>query len=351
MTLAAIGWIVVHTLWVGTALAGAVALVLSLVNDRHAAMRYRIASAALVATVVLPVIIVATTFDPMSSPVRMRTTSALDAVIGFPAVVSGRGVLVRAAAILWAVGVVWSIVRLSQAWRRVRAIRDGAATGAPSALRDAFAAVRRRLLVGRSVTLVVSRRASVPMVVGWRRPAVVVPDGIASHLDEDQIAAILAHELTHVRRRDDLANLAQLAADTLLWFHPAARWLSRTIRTEREYRCDDVAAHAGSTPARYARALAALDDARDAGHLVVAAASGTLLDRIQRIVGQPRTLMPAWRGVLVLTVAVLVASAGLALAFVVPPGVSLDAKLRQRQPAPAAAGEAARPALPRSPRR
>jgi len=149
-----------------------------------------------------------------------------------------------------------------------------------------------------------------------------------------QLRAILAHELAHVRRRDYLANVVQIAAEALLFHHPAARWVSRRIRTEREYCCDDVAVHAGAAPADYARALAALDDARDDCRLAVAAASGTLLDRIQRIVGHPRPTVTPARAAAVMVAAAMLASVILALAAAVPPDLPLDLKLGSKDPVP-----------------
>lgn len=145
---------------------------------------------------------------------------------------------------------------------------------------------------------------------------------------------MLAHELAHVRRRDYLANLIQMAAETLLFHHPAAHWISRRIRTEREYCCDDVAVSVGTDPADYARALAALDDARDDCRMAVAAASGTLLDRIQRIVGHPRPVLTPVRGIAALAAASVTAAILLTLASVVPPQLPLDVKMRSKTPGP-----------------
>ena len=88
----------------------------------------------------------------------------------------------------------------------------------------------------------------------------------------------------------------QIAADALLFHHPAARWLSRRIRVEREYCCDDEAMAVARDPNMYARALAALEESRTESRLAVAAASGTLLDRIQRIAGVPRPTLTPLRG-------------------------------------------------------
>ena len=175
------------------------------------------------------------------------------------------------------------------------------------------------------------------MVFGVLRSTILLPEKASSNLDPDQLKGVLAHELAHVRRRDYAANLLQVAAEAAIWFHPAARWVSRRIRIEREYCCDDEAIRIGTDPADYARALARLEDARYDCPLVIAASSGTLLDRIRRIVGHPRPVLTPVRAAVTLLGAIGLASAIATLAQVVPPGVPLDAKLKARRPGPAGA--------------
>jgi len=191
--------------------------------------------------------------------------------------------------------------------------------------------LRQELSIGRSVDVSGSTRASVPMLLGWRRPLVLIPEHAAQTLTPDQLRAILAHELGHVRRRDDVANLIQVCADVLVFHHPAARWVSRRIRAEREYSCDDIAIAAVKDAKGYARALAAIEDGRDDYRVAVAAASGTLVDRIQRILGAPRRILTVPRGAFVFAVCALVSAAILASLINVPPP-SVPAGVRMRQP-------------------
>ena len=81
----------------------------------------------------------------------------------------------------------------------------------------------------------------VPSVIGTIRPVVLLPVAALTNLTPDQIEALLAHELAHIRRRDYAMNLAQTVAEALLFFHPAVWWMSARIREEREHCCDDVA--------------------------------------------------------------------------------------------------------------
>jgi peptidoglycan/xylan/chitin deacetylase (PgdA/CDA1 family) len=105
------------------------------------------------------------------------------------------------------------------------------------------------------------------------------------------LEAVLAHELAHVRRYDYAVNLLQTLAETLLFYHPAAWWLSARVRAEREHACDDAAVEAtGGDALSYARALAALEQLRGVetppAALALAANGGSLMQRIQRLVNR-----------------------------------------------------------------
>lgn len=123
---------------------------------------------------------------------------------------------------------------------------------------DLLAAVARQAQrLGLRVVPAVSycQRISVPVVVGIVRPAILVPAALASGLPLDQLEALLAHELAHLRRCDPLINLLQRLAETLLFFHPAVWYVSRRIQVERENASDDLVLASGWQRVHYADAL------------------------------------------------------------------------------------------------
>ncbi len=99
------------------------------------------------------------------------------------------------------------------------------------------------------------RQVAVPVVVGVLRPTILLPLSLATGLAPDQVAAILTHELAHIRRYDHLVNLAQRLIEAFLFFHPTVWWLSRRIRIEREHCCDDLVVSLGATPVHYSESL------------------------------------------------------------------------------------------------
>ena len=117
----------------------------------------------------------------------------------------------------------------------------------------------RRLHLTRRISLLESRLVDVPTVVGWIKPVVLLPVSALAGLSAEQLEAILAHELAHIRRHDYLVNLLQTLVETLLFYHPAVWWLSGRIRAERENCCDDLAVSLCGDPVTYASALADLE--------------------------------------------------------------------------------------------
>jgi beta-lactamase regulating signal transducer with metallopeptidase domain len=351
MTLTALGWAVVHSIWVCTFLAGLTAMVLSVLPDSRARVRHAIAYGALLLMAVLPLVIALADVDPLGEAARRPVMAAVDGSVGIASVLSWRAWLVPSAAILWMTGVALSLVGISRQWQRARLLTRQDVSDAGEPVGAIVSELLSRLGVQDGVHVRQSGQAAVPMVLGCLRPVVLIPAHTAADLSVDQLRAILAHELAHVRRRDYLANVLQVFAETLVFHHPAARWVSRRVRTEREYCCDDVAVSVGANRADYARALAALEDARADCRLAVAAGSGTLLDRIQRIVGHPRPGLTPVRGVAVLVCASVLASVLLAMTAVVPPDLPLDVKMRSKSPGPTPTGVTPTPAYPRRPAR
>jgi beta-lactamase regulating signal transducer with metallopeptidase domain/protocatechuate 3,4-dioxygenase beta subunit/peroxiredoxin len=103
---------------------------------------------------------------------------------------------------------------------------------------------RSRLGVGRAVLLLGSDRVTVPAVVGWLRPAIVVPRSLARSAGPGVVDAVLLHELGHVRRGDYGWNLVLRLVRILYWPHPLIWPLGRVVGAVREQACDDLCVHA-----------------------------------------------------------------------------------------------------------
>ena len=218
---------------------------------------------------------------------------------------------------LWLAGVCLIATRSFLHWRRLaRAVR--AASVLPREWQMRLIQLRQRFGILRPVRLLVSIQIATPTLIGWIKPAILLPASLLSGFTPNQIELIIAHELSHVRRFDYLANLAQVAIETLLFYHPVVHWISRDVRQARESCCDDlVLTLGGGNAVAYARTLADLEELQhDFGHAVPAlgVSGGVLLTRIRRIVDPQHTLqidaVPRGNG---LILPMLVALAGFAL--------------------------------------
>jgi uncharacterized protein (TIGR03435 family) len=105
------------------------------------------------------------------------------------------------------------------------------------------------------VKILASAEFSEPGVFGIFRPALLMPAGIDQRLSPEQLEAVIAHELAHVRRRDNLAASVHMAVEALFWFHPMVWWIGARMVEERELACDEEVVHGGIDRATYASGI------------------------------------------------------------------------------------------------
>lgn len=313
------GWSLVHALWMGTGLWVCLWAILHLMKSRAAWTRYALSCGALVLLCGIPVragIATLASYDghgewsdhaalelmAAGAPAGIEGTlpggwssEALRAAVSLqhdrmsPPWISGTQV-VGLSALLSLMALTWLIIALA----RLARVGYGWA-GALDLVRRSSPADDRWLRLGDSLArrldipsarIAVSPSIDVPIQVGWLRPAILIPPTAHRTLNEREIESILAHELAHIRRGDYAVNLIQSALEALLFFHPAAAWISDRIRDEREYCSDDIARRSiRGTLADYVRTLTKLEQQRGKSgpDLAVAATDGSLLRRIRRL--------------------------------------------------------------------
>jgi bla regulator protein BlaR1 len=145
--------------------------------------------------------------------------------------------------------------------------------------------VRLFVRSNRPTGLAISRSSMEPAVFGVFRPVLMLPEGIACKLDDAQLRAILAHELCHVRRRDNLAAAMHTIVEALFWFHPLVWWIGARLVEERERACDEEVLRMGSEPAAYAGGiLQVCEYCLESPLASVSGVTGAdLMERIERI--------------------------------------------------------------------
>ena len=157
-----------------------------------------------------------------------------------------------------------------------------------------------------------------PGVFGILRPVLLLPEGILGRLTPAQFQAILAHELCHVRRRDNLAAAVHMFVEALFWFHPLVWWIGWRLLEERERACDEAVLQNVGEPEVYAEGILNVCKFYLASPL--RCASGVTGSNLKRRIEEIMT----WRRVYNLTIGkkMLLASAG-TLAFGIPLAIGI----------------------------
>jgi len=99
-----------------------------------------------------------------------------------------------------------------------------------------------------------SESIHVPMVTSWPDQALLLPSSWREWTP-GVLASVLAHELTHVARRDTTWRLLVALARCVFWFHPIAWWIERRMDDLAELACDSSALRAGSDRQAYAETV------------------------------------------------------------------------------------------------
>jgi bla regulator protein BlaR1 len=94
-----------------------------------------------------------------------------------------------------------------------------------------------------------------PGVAGVLKPVLYWPRGLAERLTDEQLDAVVTHEMAHVRWHDNTAAIAHMAVEALFWFHPLVWWLGARLIDERERACDEAVLRAGRGRHAYAEGI------------------------------------------------------------------------------------------------
>ena len=140
---------------------------------------------------------------------------------------------------VWGIGVAVVLLAWALHWRRIR---------------EALAAASHMDLPAPAPVLS-SPLLLEPGVVGVRRPVLLLPEGIVERLSPAELEAVIAHELCHIRRRDNLTATVHMLVQALFWFHPLVWWVGHRLLAERERACDEAVIRAGHARETYVRGI------------------------------------------------------------------------------------------------
>ena len=156
---------------------------------------------------------------------------------------------------IWFFGFVAVLARWFVRWRKISAAVREAVPLSEGREIEALRRIERITGTRNQIEMRQSGAALEPGVFGMLHPVLVWPKGIAGRLSDAHIEAILAHELRHVRHRDNLTGAIHMVAEAVFWFHPLVWWLGAQLLEERERACDEDVLELGSERQIYAESI------------------------------------------------------------------------------------------------
>ncbi|MBW3618876.1 MAG: M56 family metallopeptidase [Actinobacteria bacterium] len=181
--------------------------------------------------------------------------------------------------------------------RRTRRSLVGPGRGRPTVRVQRIAdQVARRMRVPTPPVALVVGCPGGASAVGIRRPVIVLDRSLAARMDDEELEGVLAHELAHLRRRDNLVALLLGIVRDVFFFVPGGRWALRQLHTERELAADQCAVRITHRPGALASGLLKVIDAsRPDAACAAFVPSGTLVGRVQHLV-EERPVVTRTRG-------------------------------------------------------
>lgn len=208
--------------------------------------------------------------------VPIENTYAYLAPVALPALVGLWGAIVLSR-------IVWRLRRTWTVSRRARRVVDACAL--PVEVRRAVHRVAARMGIDAPPVAVAEDCPGGASVVGVRRPAIVLDAALVDRLDPQELEGVVAHELAHVRRRDNLVALALSVVRDVVFFVPGGRWALRQLLVERELAADHLAVETTRRPGALAGGLLKVLEGAGGGHACAALLpQGTLVRRVNQLV-------------------------------------------------------------------
>lgn len=146
-------------------------------------------------------------------------------------------------------------IHLIMAWRRFSVLYKTGLHTAPIDLRLFTKVTADRIGIKKKVQIWLSNNINTPVTFGHFKPIILLPVALVNQVSLQQAEALVIHELTHIKVNDYLLNWLLSFAETIYYFNPAVRYLSKQAQLEREKYCDTTVLHFGKHPVVYAETL------------------------------------------------------------------------------------------------
>jgi bla regulator protein blaR1 len=270
-TMYILGWILVHAVWQLAVIGLMLYLVLKIFNSASSAFKYRLCiwalagafGASLLTGIVLSAGYGSTElanvagFEHPDSKYYHIYSQAIDPMpttwaLWIQKIENQLPILVR----IWFLGAMLFMIRFAGNVAEIRNLKKLQHQAVTGELEIKLQHLMRKIGVNRTVKLLGSVHIDVPMTYGALKPVILFPAALLLNMPLLQLEAILAHELSHIKRNDFAVNLLQALLEVLFFFHPVFWWINRCSQEFRESACDEMAITSGIEPRQLAFALA-----------------------------------------------------------------------------------------------
>ncbi len=199
--------------------------------------------------------------------------------------------------IIWIFSVLLISSHLFKSWLYLVKLSNETSLKLPEHLANKLEQATKKLKLKFKPTISISKLIDVPATFGYFKPVILLPTSIIARLPQDQMEAILLHELCHIKRADFLHNILQLFIETLFFYHPLIKWVSKDVRKVREQCCDELVLKLNDKPLVYAKALTNIasiyntniNRKNTTSHIQIAASDGELYQRIKFLMLEKRS--------------------------------------------------------------
>lgn len=298
--LRAISWTLVHTIWQGFILAFLAGIVILTTKKATSALRYNLLSGLFLAFIVF----VGLTFNYEYGNENEESVKSLNFSIEHiksvwtvengtvsnnlsTLVIDFLNTNANTIVLIWFIIFCFKCFNITSNLSHIYKIRNYRNQPVSDYWKERLEALSQAIQLNKRIVLLESQLVKVPSVTGFFKPIILLPIGLLSQLPQDQVEAILLHELAHIRRKDYFVNLLQSFAEIVFFFNPGVLWLSSLIKEERENCCDDIAVSVTKCKAKFVHALVSFQEYNMKNNELIMGFGGKkdhLLNRAKRII-------------------------------------------------------------------
>lgn len=255
----AIGWTIFHSLWQGAMIAVLLSGILLITGKKGAQLRYNFSFAALVLIFLFSIATFIQVYDSSNNSASSGLSVASNNTVSSQLLtnitsteVSGTNLSfikaieyyfsqnVSVIVTLWLLGFLLFSMRFIGGLLYVQRLRTVGIKPLDDFWFYRLKELSNNIGIKQLVEIYESSKVKAPIAMGYLKPVILLPLGMLTGLPQEQVEAIIIHELAHIKRYDFILNLIQTLIETIFFYHPVVWWVTSTINSERENCCDDL---------------------------------------------------------------------------------------------------------------